>query len=62
MSAEVSFRKTEPPMSMAFCLFKYWISAVLDDVPVTKPFRIRGDAERFADLIGSFTLIEVPVL
>ena len=32
------------------------------DVPVTKAFRTRAQAERFADLIGEFSHIEVPVL
>ncbi|MFM0125961.1 MULTISPECIES: hypothetical protein [Paraburkholderia] len=33
-----------------------------DGVPVTKPFRTRDQAECFADLIGTCSLIEVPVL
>jgi hypothetical protein len=33
-----------------------------DNVPVTKPFRIRAQAEQFADLIGDFSTIELPVL
>ena len=32
------------------------------DVPVTKAFRTRAQAERFADLIGEFSHIEVPAL
>lgn len=30
-TAEVGFQKSEPSMSVAFCLFKYWVSAVVED-------------------------------
>jgi len=32
------------------------------DVPVTKAFRTRAQAERFADLVGEFADVEVPAL
>ncbi|MGF6479459.1 hypothetical protein [Paraburkholderia sp. JPY419] len=39
-----------------------WEVRNCDDVPVTKPFRTRAQAEHFADLIGEFFVIDVPVL
>ncbi|CAB3807283.1 hypothetical protein LMG28138_05906 [Pararobbsia alpina] len=33
-----------------------------DHVPLTKPFRIRAQAEQFADLIGDFSMVQVPAL
>lgn len=39
-----------------------WEVRSRDDVPVTKPFRTRAQAEHFADHISEFFVIDVPVL
>lgn len=39
-----------------------WEVRTSDDVPITKPFRARAQAEHFADLIGEFFVIDLPVL
>ena len=39
-----------------------WVVRNRSGVPITKPFRHRGQAEEFADLTGSFVKVNVPVL
>ena len=39
-----------------------WVVRNRSGVPITKPFRHRGQAEVFADLTGSFVRVNVPVL
>jgi hypothetical protein len=39
-----------------------WEVRSSDNVPVTKAFRTRAQAEHFADLVGEFFVIDVPVL
>jgi hypothetical protein len=39
-----------------------WVVRNRSGVPITKPFRHRGQAEVFADLTGKFVRVNVPVL
>jgi hypothetical protein len=39
-----------------------WQVCNREGVPLTKPFRMRAQAEEFADLIGEFFVIDVPVI
>ncbi|MFM0348227.1 hypothetical protein [Paraburkholderia sp. RL17-347-BIC-D] len=39
-----------------------WRVCNREGVSLTKPFRVRAQAEEFAELIGKFVLIDVPVL
>jgi hypothetical protein len=39
-----------------------WVVRNRSGVPITKPFRHRGQAEVFADLTGNFVGVNVPVL